>query len=131
MKSTATRAPGWMRALIDAGTAAKCGSAWLTYCVLRRHANPHCEMTLSVDLEQVASETGYSVSGVRKHIACLESVGLIERWRAAKKGGGRRLLVKIQQEANDPVVALAKGEPTTSGCATSQRPHRGATFNHP
>ncbi len=91
-------APSWMREMIDSGFAAKCGVTWLTYCVLRRHANPRAQMTLRIRMEQVKAETGLSDATVRRHLDTLKSVGVIERWYAARKGGGRRTLVRILKD---------------------------------
>ena len=136
MSKQTQRAPGWMRLLIDNGIASKCRSAWLTYCVLRRHANPHRGMTLEVDFEQAAAETGYSVSAVRKHLTRLKAIGIIERWYAAKKGGGRRLLVRIHNLANDLQRSLIANDLQRSLGYNEKRPkandlQRALGFNHP
>lgn len=121
--------PGWMRSLIDSGLAAQCGRAWLTYCVLRRHANPRDQMTACVDLGSVAAKAGCSIASVKRHLCTLDLVGLISKWHGAKRGGGRRLLVRILRDPKAHQRALETSSQSSSVSLGGQSSSVSLTYN--
>ena len=122
MRQTKTVA-GWMKTMIDEGLAAECGPAFVTYCVVRRHANPRKNMVACVGLDRIAMEAGLSISGAKKHLGKLEQLGLISRKFGAKKGGGRLLLVRIEPPAKATQVALAAKVTQVALHITNKRPN--------